>query len=219
MQFLELFLQQFIRIERHLRHSSQIDIIKWTFSREELDMLRRTGLITRLTGSVRYGSSESYNAALTGLKKDLKKAMMAKDDMRKTTIRNLLSAIKNKEIDSKGKPLDEFLLFDLYSKLINQRKDSIKEFLENKRNELVAKEEQEMVIIEDYVKALPVASKEEIDGKVLQFLQDLKDKESNMQMKQVFGKIDWKTINSEWKASPAAVKSSLVQQFKKVFES
>lgn len=182
-------------------------------------MLRRTGLITRLTGSVRYGSTESYNAALTGLKKDLKKAMMAKDDMRKTTIRNLLSAIKNKEIDSKGKPLDEFLLFDLYSKLINQRKDSIKEFLENKRNELVAKEEQEMVIIEDYVRALPVASKEEIDGKVLQFLQDLKDKESNMQMKQVFGKIDWKTINSEWKASPAAVKSSLVQQFKKVFES
>ncbi|AQZ10631.1 AIM41 (YOR215C) [Zygosaccharomyces parabailii] len=181
-------------------------------------MFRQVGIVTRLARPVRYGSTESYNSALTGLKKDLKKAMMAKDDLRKTTIRNLLSAIKNKEIDNNGKPLDEFTLFDLYSKLVNQRKDSIRQFLDNKRDDLVAKEEQEMSIIQDYIKALPVASKEEIDNRVLLLLEELKRKEPNMPMKQVFGQINWKSINSEWKASPSVVKSSVVQQFKEVFK-
>ncbi|CAR28543.1 hypothetical protein ZYGR_0S01760 [Zygosaccharomyces rouxii] len=181
-------------------------------------MFRRAAFIKpRLTGFIRFNSTESYNAALGGLKKDLKQAMLAKDELKKTTIRGLLSTIKNKEIDNKDKTLDEFTLFDLYSKLISQRKDSITEFLANKREDLVAKEQHEMGIIEQYRSALPVASKEEIDSKVLQLLKNLKEKEPTLQMKQAFGKIDWKTVNSEWKASPNAVKASIVQQFKNVF--
>lgn len=181
-------------------------------------MFRRLALFTpRLRGSVRLASTESYNAALAGLKKDLKQAMIAKDDLRKTTIRSLLSSIKNKEIDSKSKTLDEFTLSDLFGKLMNQRKDSIEQFLENKREDLVAKEQLEMEVIDKYIKVLPVASKAETDSKVLQLLKHLKEKEPNLQLKQIFSKVDWKNVTSEWKASSNAVRASIVQQFKNVF--
>ncbi|GCF00583.1 altered inheritance of mitochondria protein 41 mitochondrial [Zygosaccharomyces mellis] len=181
-------------------------------------MFRRFALIPpRLAGFVRFNSTEPYNAALGGLKKDLKKAMLAKDELKKTTIRSLLSTIKNKEIDNRDKIFDEFTLFDLYSKLISQRRDSITEFLNNKREDLVDKEQHEIEIIEQYMKELPVSSKEEVNLRVLQLLRDLKEKDPNLQMKQIFGKINWKTVNSEWKASANAVRASIVQQFKNVF--
>lgn len=170
-----------------------------------------------LSKFVRHGSTTIYNAAVTTLKKDLKQAMLAKDDISKTTIRSLLSTIKNKEIDNNGKDFDEFMLFDTYSKLVNQRRESIEEFLANDREDLVAKEQQEMKIIQGYLEALPVSSKEEIDTKTLNFLKKLKETEPNLQMKQVFGKMDWNTISSEWKTSPNVLKSSIATQFKKVF--
>lgn len=166
---------------------------------------------------VRYGSTTSYNNALTSLKKDLKQAMISKDDVKKCTIRGLLSTIKNSEIDSKDKNFDEFMLFDIYSKLINQRKDSINEFIKNGRNDLVAKEKQEMEIIQNYLTGLPVASKEEVDSKVEELLRGLKETHENLQLKEVFAKVDWKSIPVEWKASPKVIKSSIVGKFKNVF--
>lgn len=170
-----------------------------------------------LSKFVRHGSTSMYSAAVTTLKKDLKQAMLAKDDIRKTTIRSLLSTIKNKEIDNNGKDFDEFMLFDTYSKLVSQRRDSIGEFLANGREDLVSKERQEMEIIQTYLEALPVSSKEEIDAKTLDFLKKLKETDPNLQMKQVFGKMDLKKISSEWKTSPNVLKTSIATQFKKIF--
>lgn len=163
-------------------------------------------------------STQSYADSLSKLKKDLKEAMIAKDDIKKTTIRSLLSTIKNKEIDNKGKELDEFGLFDLYSKLIHQRQDSILEFVKNNRPELVEKEQKEIKIIKNYLNALPVASKEEVDANVLTFLKNLKEAAPDIKMKQVFGKVDWTIMPIEWKASPNVIKSSIVAQFKSVFD-
>lgn len=178
-------------------------------------MLRATRFLTpQLRVFVRYESSSTYNAAVASLKKDLKQAMIAKDDLKKTTIRGLLSTIKNKEIDSKDKNLDEFVLSEVYSKLINQRKDSINDFLQNGREDLVAKEKQELEIIQSYLQALPVASKEEIDSKVAKLLNELREEDHNLQLKQVFSKIDWKTIPLEWKASSNMIKSSIVNFMK-----
>lgn len=168
--------------------------------------------------SVRFISTPAYTEALGLLKQDLKRAMLAKDDLKKTTIRSILSTIKNKEIDIKDKDLDEFMLFDVYSKMIAQRKDSISEFKKNNREELAAKEQQEMDVIAKYVSALPVASREEIDAQVLEFLTELKKSEPSLQMKQIFGRVDWKTYPSQLKASPAAIKASIVSQFKSVFQ-
>ena len=171
----------------------------------------------QLARLVRPASPAAYNTAMTTLKKDLKQAMISKDDLKKNTIRGLLSAIKNKEIDNKDGDLDEFTLFDIYSKLINQRKDSINGCLENGREDLVSKERQESELIEGYLNGLPIASQEEIDSKALQYLKKLKNAEPNLQMKQVFGKVDWNTISAEWKASPKSIKSSLASQYKKAF--
>lgn len=177
----------------------------------------RSGSILSSRTLVRFASSQSYNDAITLLKTDLKKAMLAKDNLKKTTIRGLLSAIKNKEIDNKSKDLDEFALYDIYSKLISQRADSINEFIKNKREDLVDKEASEIKIIEVYRDALPVASQKEVDARVLDILKTFKNEDPKMQLKQIFQKIDWKTLPNDLKASPAAIRSSIGAQFKNVF--
>lgn len=179
-------------------------------------MFRATKLVgPQLRVFVRYESNSTYSAALMSLKKDLKQAMIAKDELKKTTIRGLLSTIKNREIDSKDKNLDEFALSEVYSKLINQRRDSINDFVQNGREDLAAKERQELEIIQVYLKALPVASKEEINAKVEELLSELRKSEPDLQLKQVFSKIDWKVLPFEWKAPANAIKSSIVSSFKK----
>ncbi|QLL30921.1 hypothetical protein HG536_0A07360 [Torulaspora globosa] len=171
-------------------------------------------LVPRSRLAARFASNATYNAALASLKKDLKQAMISKDDVKKTTIRSLLSSIKNKEIDSKGEELNEFSLSEIYAKLINQRTDSIDEFLKNGREDLVAKERQELAIIKSYLHELPVASKEEVDTKVAELLKSFREATPDLQLKQIFGKIDWETLPAEWKASPKTIKSSIVGQFK-----
>ncbi|QLQ81474.1 hypothetical protein HG537_0F02350 [Torulaspora globosa] len=171
-------------------------------------------LIARSRVPARFASNTAYTAALATLKKDLKQAMISKDDVRKTTIRSVLSTIKNKEIDTKGQELNEFSLAEIYSKLINQRTDSIDEFLRNGREDLATRERQELAIIQNYLHELPVASKEEIDTKVAELLKNLQETTPNLQLKQVFGKIDWKKLPIEWKASSNTIKSSIVNHFK-----
>lgn len=168
--------------------------------------------------SQRYITSQAYTDALTLLKTDLKQAMLNKDNVKKTTIRNLLSTIKNREIESKDIKLNEFILFDIYSKLMNQRRESIAEFIKNNREELVEKEQKEIDIIKKYLHLLPVASNEEIDEKVSQYLIKLKRKDPNLQLKQVLGNFDWEIAQSEWKASPSAIKSSIVSNLKRMMK-
>ncbi|EDO16341.1 hypothetical protein Kpol_1059p31 [Vanderwaltozyma polyspora DSM 70294] len=182
-------------------------------------MLRRNGGQFQKFGFfIRCNSTESfYSKAILGLKKDLKQAMLAKDDLKKTTIRNMLSTIKNKEIDAKDTKFDEFTLFGIYSKLINQRKDSISDYLKNNREDLAGKEEQELKLIQTYLDSLPIASPQEIDTKVEKFLNDLKEKEGTVPMKDVFSKVDWNTLTKEWKASQSMIKSSIVSKYKNIF--
>ncbi|SCU93598.1 LAME_0F04368g1_1 [Lachancea meyersii CBS 8951] len=181
--------------------------------------LRRTAnaLCHPTTVSIRGVNSRAYVESVGTLKADLKKAMLAKDDFKKTTIRGLLSGIKNKEIDSQGKSLDEFALHDLYSKLIAQRTESIKQFEQNNRPELIDRERKEAELIQRYLSQLPVASKDEVDGQILTLLQELQKTEPSLQLKEVFGKVDWKSAPMEWKASAAMIRASIASQYKKVF--
>ncbi|KAL6944981.1 hypothetical protein ACO0QE_002424 [Hanseniaspora vineae] len=160
----------------------------------------------RIVQSARFENTAAYTDALALLKTDLKKAMLAKDDVKKTTIRTLLSSIKNKEIDAKKKDFDEFMLVELYSKLINQRKESISEFLKNDRADLVGREESEMAIIKQYLEALPVASKEEVEKKIIDLLNKLKTDQKDLQLKDVFKLLDLKTLPTEWKTSSSIIR-------------
>lgn len=83
---------------------------------------------------------------------DMKNAMRAKDMERLGTIRLLLAAIKQKEVDERVEITDAHVLA-ITEKLIKQRKDSITQFQAANRDDLVAKEAAELEILQAYMPA------------------------------------------------------------------
>ena len=80
---------------------------------------------------------------------DMKTAMRAKDAERLLTIRGLLAACKQKEVDERV-VLDDAMVIAIVDKLVKQRKDSITQFAAGGRDDLVAKESAELVVLEAY---------------------------------------------------------------------
>jgi len=87
---------------------------------------------------------------LTQLKDEMKNAMRAKDKCRLGVIRMALSAIKQAEIDHNTEATDDNITAIL-TKMVKQRKESIKMFTEGGRDELAAKEAEEVSAIEDFL--------------------------------------------------------------------
>jgi uncharacterized protein YqeY len=81
---------------------------------------------------------------------DMKTAMRAKDSARLGTIRLLLAAIKQKEVDERI-TLDDAQVVGVLDKLVKQRKDSITAFAQAGRTDLVDKETAEMQVLEGYL--------------------------------------------------------------------
>ena len=81
---------------------------------------------------------------------DMKTAMRAKDAPRLLTIRGLLAACKQREVDERI-VLDDAAVIGLVDKLIKQRKDSIAAFSQAGRTDLVDKEAAELVVLEAYL--------------------------------------------------------------------
>ena len=71
---------------------------------------------------------------------DLKESMKAGDQLRKDTLRSVLSAFSYQEIEA-GKELTEPEQLDVIRKLVKQRTDAIGEYTKAGRTELAAKEE------------------------------------------------------------------------------
>ena len=83
---------------------------------------------------------------------DMKTAMRAKDSERLGTIRLLLAACKQKEVDERV-VLDDVAVVAIVDKLIKQRKDSIEAFQKAARTDLSDKEASEMKILQAYLPA------------------------------------------------------------------
>ena len=83
---------------------------------------------------------------------DMKTAMRAKDSERLGTIRLLLAAIKQKEVDERV-VLDDAAVVAIVDKLIKQRKDSIAAFTQAGRKDLADKEAAEMKVLQAYLPA------------------------------------------------------------------
>ena len=81
---------------------------------------------------------------------DMKNAMRAKDTARLGTIRLLLAAIKQKELDERIE-LDDAAVSSIVEKLIKQRKDSISQFQAAGRDDLVTVEQAELVVLQAYL--------------------------------------------------------------------
>ncbi len=83
---------------------------------------------------------------------DMKAAMRAKDADRLSTIRMLLAAMKQREVDERI-VLDDAAVVGIVDKLIKQRRDSIAAFEQAARADLVAKEAAEVGVLQAYLPA------------------------------------------------------------------
>ena len=81
---------------------------------------------------------------------DMKTAMRARDANRLLTIRMLLAAIKQREVDERI-TLDDVAVVAIIDKLIKQRKESITQFAAAGRTDLVDKETAEQKVLEAYL--------------------------------------------------------------------
>jgi len=81
---------------------------------------------------------------------DMKTAMRAKDAERLATIRLLLAALKQKEVDERVE-LDDAMVVAIVDKMVKQRKDSIAAFTTGGRTDLADKEAAEIKVLEVYL--------------------------------------------------------------------
>lgn len=97
------------------------------------------------------------------IKEDMKASMKGGDKTRLGVIRLILAAIKQVEVDERIQ-LDDDRVILVLDKMLKQRRESIKQFADAGRHDLVAIEEAEIQVIQDF---LPQAlSEEEIDAMV-----------------------------------------------------
>ncbi len=94
---------------------------------------------------------------------DITDAMKARDAARLSALRMVKAAFMNGEV-SKGRPLEEAEAQQVLASLIKQRRDSIEQFKNGGRDDLVQKETAEVAILEKY--APPSASTAEIEQAV-----------------------------------------------------
>ena len=81
---------------------------------------------------------------------DLKQAMRSRDEVKRSVIRLLMAAIGNAEI-ARQAVLEDTDILGIIAKEVRQRKESIEAFKQGNRQDLVAREEAEMVILEEYL--------------------------------------------------------------------
>lgn len=132
---------------------------------------------------------------------DMKAAMKGRDNVRLSTIRMLLSAVKNKEIDL-GKNLTDEEVIETIISQVKQRRDSIEQFTKAGRLDLTEKEEAEMKILQEFLpKQLTL---EEMESEVEKAIKEaeasgIKDlgKVMKLLMPKVTGRADGKLVSDK----------------------
>jgi uncharacterized protein YqeY len=100
---------------------------------------------------------------------DMKLAMKAQDKLALKAIRMIIGAIKQKEIDDRIE-LNDSQILAVIQKMVKQRKDSISQFSDAGRTDLVEVEESELVIINNYMPEQ--LSDDEVDTAVTKAIAD-----------------------------------------------
>ena len=81
---------------------------------------------------------------------DLKQAMKSGDKTRRSTLRLLISAVNNAEIARRA-TLEDADILGIIAKEVRQRNESIEAFKQGSRQDLVAQEEVELAILQEYL--------------------------------------------------------------------
>jgi uncharacterized protein YqeY len=133
------------------------------------------------------------------LSDDLKQAMRSGDTLKRSAIRMLMAAIKNAEIARQAK-LEDSDILGVIAKELRQRRESIEAFEQGNRQDLVDKEEAEMVVLQGYLP--PQLTRDEIVEAVRKVIAEVEatgpgDKGKVMPkiMAQLKGRADGREIN------------------------
>lgn len=134
------------------------------------------------------------------LDEDLKSALRAKDDLRKSVLRMLRSELHNEEIAVRGQ-IGEDGILNVISRQARKNRESISEFRKGGREDLAQKEEAELEILAEYLPAQ--LSQDDISAIALKTIQEVgasgpsdKGKVMSKLMPQVKGKADGGMVNS-----------------------
>ena len=85
------------------------------------------------------------------LLEDLKRAMLAKEELKVSVLRMLKAEVMKIQTDGSGTEITEDLIQSIIRKMIKQRKDSFEQFKQGGRAELAEKEEKEIAILQAYL--------------------------------------------------------------------
>ncbi|MDE2478353.1 MAG: GatB/YqeY domain-containing protein [Betaproteobacteria bacterium] len=99
----------------------------------------------------------------TRIQDDMKAAMRAKDTARLGTVRMLLAAVKQREVDERIE-LDDAAVLAVIERMIKQRRDAITQFEAGGRADLAATETAEIGVLEPYLPAR--LGGEELDAEI-----------------------------------------------------
>ena len=136
---------------------------------------------------------------LDTINQDLKAAMISKDVVRRDTIRMLLSDIKKYEIDERLEA-DDQIISTLINKNVKQRRDSIEQFKNGNRDDLVQKEQGQLNVILRYLpkqlteEEIKILVKEEIENLSASSMQDMGKLMGHLKPKLV-GKADMSVVS------------------------
>lgn len=97
------------------------------------------------------------------VEKDLVGAMKAREELKLSVLRMAKTSLKNKQVEL-GKPLNDDQTIAVLRTLVKQRRDSTEQFRKGGREDLAAKEEAEIIILQAYLPA--EASDDEISAAV-----------------------------------------------------
>jgi uncharacterized protein YqeY len=131
------------------------------------------------------------------LTEDLKFAMKSRDQLRMDVIRMIKAAVLNKEVELK-RDLDDAEMSRVMTTLVKQRRESIEQFEKAQRQELAAKERQEIEIIESYLPK-PL-SPEELETLVTSVIADTESrsiKDLGAVMKAVMARLGGQTVDGK----------------------
>jgi uncharacterized protein len=138
---------------------------------------------------------------------DITAAMKARDASRLSALRMLKAAVMNKSVE-KGRDLDDAEVLQVVASLVKQRRDSIEQFTNAGRTDLVEKETAELKVLQAYLPA--AATPEEIDAAVAEAIAETgaaSPKDMGKVMKAVMPKLAGK--NADGKAVNEAVRRTL----------
>lgn len=102
---------------------------------------------------------------------DLKVSLKEGDKAGVSALRMLIAEIKNRKIEKITKSLDDADVIALVQKMIRQHKESIEQFRNGKREDLVKKETDEMAVLEKYLPAQ--MTERELDGIIAKVISEL----------------------------------------------